>query len=79
MRYIIILVFIAFSFIPSTGQNAGDSLPITDTLTVDEKIKLCSEEIAAILKKYNCDLIVTPQTMYGQTIYVPAVVPMKEK
>lgn len=37
----------------------------------------CSEEVAEILKKYNCTLICQAQKMYGQTIWVPTVEELK--
>lgn len=39
----------------------------------------CSEEIAELLKKYNCTLICQKQEMYGQIIYVPTVAELKPK
>lgn len=37
----------------------------------------CSEEVAEVLKKYNCTLICQKQEMYGQIIYVPTVSELK--
>lgn len=37
-----------------------------------------SEEIAEVLKKYNCTLICQPQKAYGQTVWVPVVDEIKK-
>lgn len=44
----------------------------------DDKVKIVSQEIANILKQHNCDLIVIKQNMYGQVVWVPAIVPLKD-
>lgn len=48
-------------------------------LEPEEKSKgqKCSEEVAEILKKYNCTLICQKQEMYGQIIYVPTIADIK--
>lgn len=42
------------------------------------KAQQCAEEVEAILKKYNCQIVVQQQTFYGQVVYAPFFVEIQK-
>lgn len=52
-----------------TNKEIENNIPIKE----DGNGKKCTEEILAILKKYNCQLICEMKIIYGQRVFVPIV------
>lgn len=45
---------------------------------VKTQAEICFEEMRPILEKHRCEIICVPQTMYGQTVYVPMINEIKK-